>query len=170
MLNSRLKGTKISELIEKMEAMKPLIANYVKSNDVIYRAFLEAVVRFASERVSLFGTENLLEQPEFSDDAEKIKKMIKFIESPKKVHEALNGSEEMVIKIGEEDATGIGLEDVTLISRKIPMGKNKGTIALVGPTRMDYDLVVNALDYLAKELSKFFGDGKDEEEEKNEKK
>ena len=163
MLNTRLKGTKISELIDKMEAMRPLIAQYVKSNDMIYRAFVETFVKFASERVSLFGTENLLNQPEFSDDAEKIKKMIQFIESPKKMHEALNTNEEMLIKIGNDDGTDT-LEDVTFISRKIPMGKNKGTIALLGPTRMDYELVVNALDYLAEELSKFFDDRKDEEE------
>ena len=162
MLNSRLKGTRISELIDKMEAMRPLIATYVKSNDVIYRAFVEAFVKFASERVSLFGTENLLEQPEFADDAYKMKKMLKFIESPSKVSEILDDSEDMVIRIGDDEGN-LGLDDVTVISRKIPLGKSKGTIALVGPTRMDYEMVVNALDYLAEELEKFFGDGKDDE-------
>ena len=159
MLNNRLKGTRISDLIEKMEAMKPLIATFVKSNDVIYRAFIEAFVKFASERVSLFGTDNLLEQPEFSSDTEKIKKMIRFIESPSKVKKAAYSEEDMLIKIGSEDDIDPDLEDVTLISKKIPFNNgSKGTIALVGPTRMDYDLVMNALEYLAEELSKFLGE------------
>lgn len=164
LLNDRLTGTKISQLVEKMEAMKPLISEHVKANEVIYRAFLEAFVKFASERVSLFGAENLFDQPEYSDDAEKMKKMIKFIESPSKVYEMLDDDKDMVIKIGNDDGN-LDLDDVTVISKKIPIGKSKGTIALVGPTRMDYEMVVNALDYLAEELEKFFGDRKEDEEE-----
>lgn len=156
MLNNRLKGTRISDLIEKMEAMKPLISTFVKSNDVIYRAFVEAFVKFASERVSLFGTDNLLEQPEFSSDTEKIKKMIRFIESPSKVKKAAYSDKDMLIRIGSEDDEDNELEGVTLISKKIPFNNGgKGTIALVGPTRMDYDLVMNALEYIAEELAKF---------------
>lgn len=161
MLNNRLKGTPISDLIEKMEAMKPLISSFVKSNDAIYRAFLEAFVNFASERVSLFGADNLLEQPEFSSDTEKIKKMIRFIESPSKVKKAAYSNEDMLIRIGPEDDLDKELEGVTLISKKIPLNNgSKGTIALVGPTRMDYDLVMNALEFLADELSKLLGDEK----------
>lgn len=166
MMNTRLKGTPISELIDKMEAMKPIISSYVQSNDVIYRAFMEAFVKFASERVSLFGADNLLEQPEFSSDTEKIKKMLRFIDSPDKIKKAAYSEEDLFIRIGESEDIDEGLQDVTVISKKIPFsGGGKGTIALVGPTRMDYDLVMNALEYLAEELSKFLR----EERENNEK-
>ena len=158
MLNSRLKGTRISELIEKMEAMRPIMSSFVKSNDVIYRAFLEAFVKFASERVSLFGAGNLLDQPEFSSDTERLKQMIRFIESPSKVQRAAYSEEDTFIRIGQ-DENDIGLEGVTLISKKVPIGNGgRGTIALVGPTRMDYDLVMNALDYIAEELEKLLED------------
>lgn len=162
MLNNRLKGTRISELIEKMEAMKPIISSFVKSNDVIYRAFLEAFVKFASERVSLFGTGNLLDQPEFSTDTQKLKQMIRFIESPKKVQKAAYSDQDTLIRIGTDADNDVGLDGVTLISKKVPLGNGgKGTIALVGPTRMDYDLVMNALDYIADELSKLLEDNKE---------
>ena len=85
--------------------------------------------------------------------------MIRFIESPSKVKKAAYSEEDMLIKIGSEDGIDPDLEDVTLISKKIPFNNgSKGTIALVGPTRMDYDLVMNALEYLAEELSKFLGE------------
>ncbi len=159
MINKRLVGTPISQLIEKMESMKPVLESYVKSNDAIYKAFIEAFIKFASERVSLFGTENLLDQPEFSEDTEKLKKMIRFIESPSKVEKVVRSNEDIQVQIGFQDENGIELDDVALISKKIPFGSGgKGTIALVGPKRMDYDLVLNALDYLAKELEKFFND------------
>lgn len=159
MMNKRLVGTPISELIEKMESMKPVLESYVKSNDAIYKAFIEAFVKFASERVSLFGTQNLLDQPEFSEDTEKLKQMIRFIESPSKVEKVARSDEDTQIQIGFEIDKDTELDDVALISKKIPFGSGgKGTIALVGPKRMNYDLVLNALDYLAEELEKFFND------------
>ncbi len=167
MLNDRLKGTKISQLIPKMEAMKPLISNYVQQNDVIYRAFMEAFVKFASERVSLFGTENLLDLPEFDDDTEKLKQIIRFIESKERVKKVASSDEDMTISIGVENEETAGVKDVTLISKKIPLGElGKGTLALVGPTRMDYDLVVNVLDYLADELDKMFNLERKSDDEK----
>lgn len=159
MMNKRLVGTPISELIDKMEMMKPVLESYVKNNDAIYKAFIEAFVKFASERISLFGTEHLLDQPEFSDDTEKLKQMIRFIESPEQVEKAARSVEDTQIQIGFSSVDGEEMDDVALVSKKIPLGNGgKGTIALVGPKRMNYDLVLNALDYLADELEKFFNE------------
>ncbi len=159
MMNKRLIGTPISQLIEKMEMMKPVLESYVKNNDAIYKAFIEAFVKFASDRISLFGTEHLLDQPEFSDDTEKLKQMIRFIESPEQVEKAARSEEDTQIQIGFSSVDGEEMDDVALVSKKIPLGNGgKGTIALVGPKRMNYDLVLNALDYLADELEKFFND------------
>ncbi len=159
MMNKRLIGTPISQLIEKMEMMKPVLESYVKNNDAIYKAFIEAFVKFASDRISLFGTEHLLDQPEFSDDTEKLKQMIRFIESPEQVEKAARSEEDTQIQIGFSSSDGEEMDDVALVSKKIPLGNGgKGTIALVGPKRMNYDLVLNALDYLADELEKFFNE------------
>ena len=35
-------------------------------------------------------------------------------------------------------------------------GQDEGTIALVGPKRMDYQKVISALEYVASELEKYF--------------
>ena len=42
-------------LVEKMEAIKPLIQNVIQSNDALYRAFAEAFIKFTSDRMSLYG-------------------------------------------------------------------------------------------------------------------
>ncbi len=159
MINKRLVGTPISGLIEKMELMKPLLETMIKSNDLIYKAFMEAFVKFASDRVSLFGKENLFEQPEFIDDTSKLKQMMKFIESPSEVEKVMRNDKEMNVQIGFNLEDGDELDDVAMVTKKIPLGNGgKGTIALVGPKRMDYELVLNALDYLSEELEKFFDD------------
>ena len=64
-LNQRLKGTPVNQLINKMEALKPVLSDYVISHDVVYQALMETFLRFASDRLSLYGREELFNNPEF---------------------------------------------------------------------------------------------------------
>ena len=43
---------------------------------------------------------------------------------------------------------------------KIKLGDDENTIALVGPTRMDYEKAVNAIEYIKNELTKYFEEKK----------
>lgn len=158
LLNERLKGTSIAELIPKMKAIKPLLSDYVIDHDVIYQAMLEAFVGFAKDRLSAYGKEELFEQPEFKDDASKIKKLLELLDSPE-VFRDVEGDEEISIHIGGE---GKDDKDVSIISAKINIpGQKEGSIAIVGPKRMDYDNVVTSMEYLIKELEKRFAGGKE---------
>ena len=157
LINERIKGTPISMLVEKMEAIKPLIQNIIQSNDALYRAFAEAFIKFTSERMSLYGRENLLEQPEFNSDLQKFKQMLQFIDSPEELKKVIETDNSLGFHIGK-DEDGNGLENVSFVTKKIDIGDNhEGTITLVGPTRMDYDKIVNALEYLAEQLAAIYG-------------
>lgn len=159
LLNERLKGTSISELIPKMKAIKPLLSDYVIDHDVIYQAMLEAFVGFAKDRLSAYGKEELFEQPEFKDDATKIKKLLELFDSPEVFREA-EGEDEISIHIGGEKNDD---EDVSIISAKVKIpGQKEGSIAIVGPKRMDYDKVVTSMEYLVKELTKKYSDDRKE--------
>ena len=157
-LNDRLKGTPISELVEKVESLKPIISDYVVSHDVIYQALLETFIRFAGDRLSLYGRDELFNQPEFKNDADKLQEVFKLLSDKsifKEVNkEVLNESEDKVIlNIGETNP------DVSMVTTKFKIGDGEeSTITLLGPTRMDYDKVVSALEYLSEELSKYFDD------------
>ena len=161
LLNDRLKGTAIAELIPKMKAIKPLLSDYVIDHDVIYQAMLEAFVGFAKDRLSVYGKEELFEQPEFEDDATKIKKLIELFESPEVFREAQeDGDNEISIHIAGEAKDN---DDVSIISAKVKIpGQKEGSIAIVGPKRMDYDQVVSSMEYLINELEKRYSeDGKE---------
>lgn len=152
LLNERLKGTTISELIPKMKAIKPLLNDYVIDHDVIYQAMLEAFVGFAKDRLSAYGKEELFEQPEFRDDATKIRKLIELFDSPEVFREVEQDDNEISIRIGGEST---GDEDVSIISAKVKIpGQKEGSIAIVGPKRMDYGQVVNSMEYLLNEIEK----------------
>ena len=158
LINERTKGTAISGLVDKMDAIKPLIESMIHSNDIFYRAFAEAFLKFTSDRISLYGRENLLNQPEFTSDLQKFKQMMKFIDSPHQIRKIIDDDESLGVHIGR-DEDGYGLDDVAFVSKKINVGKDhNGTITLVGPSRMDYDKIVNALEYIAEQIAEIYGD------------
>lgn len=167
LLNDRLKGTSISELVPKMETIRPLLNDYIIDHDVIYQAMLEAFVSFAKDRLSAYGKDVLFNQPEFANDAEKIRKLLELFESPEIFRNMdENSNHEISIHIGGENQED---EDVSIISAKVNIpGHNEGSIAIVGPKRMDYDQVVSSMEYLLNELEKRYATSEVGKEKVNE--
>lgn len=162
LLNDRLVGTPILNLVEKMEALKPVLSDYIISHDLVYEALLETFVKFAADRLSLYGREELFNQPEFRNDADKLEKVFKLLNDPdalKSMKDELNDEEDKKIHIGDID----GNPDVSMVSAKIKLGNDTdSTIALVGPKRMDYDKVLTALEYISEALNNYFNKNKDD--------
>lgn len=170
LLNDRLKGTSISELIPKMQAIKPLINDMVINHDVIYKAMLEAFIGFAKDRLSTFGKEELFEQPEFANDASKMRKLMELLDQPDVFRKVEDENDSNIsIHIGGESNDD---DDVSIVQAKLKMpGKQERSIAVVGPKRMDYDKVVSSLEYLINELDKYYDETprKDENSERERK-
>ena len=161
MLNDRLKGTPVSGLLEKTELLKPIITEYVKNNDAVYQQIAKALLNFTTQRVSMFGSKNLLNQPEFTQDINKLSKIMKFIESPESVNQ-LFIDDEGGFGIHIADDNGDSIQDVSVISSDINIGgEHRGKIALVGPKRMDYDKVLTALEYLVDQINKLYEEDED---------
>lgn len=157
LLNARLKGTPISELVEKMESLKPLLEDYVVSHDVVYQALLETLLKFASDRVSLYGREELFSHPEFKNDTEALIRVMKLLNDASIFKEADDELEQignnLLVRIGDIE----GNPDVSIVTAKIKIGdEGENTIALLGPKRMDYDKALSAIEYLTNELNKYF--------------
>lgn len=156
LLNDRLKGTPIVELVPKMEAMRPAVTDYVVGQDVMYQALIQAFVRLAEARLNLYGKEKLFDQPEFADDAKKLRQVLSLLDDPKALSEAIR-------ETGEESAHDVEMkiagdsDDLAIVSAKVNVpGGQSTSIALVGPTRMDYDTVVGVLRYVAETLEEHF--------------
>ena len=63
----------------------------------------------------------------------------------------------------KEDDNGINIyigsenefdKDVTIIKTKYSINGEEGTIALIGPKRMEYDRVISLLDYIMRNIDK----------------
>lgn len=167
LINDRIKGTTIDNLVPKMEAIRPILSDFVLDQDILYQAILEAFIGFAKDRLETYGEEALLAQPEFSQNADSIKRLFQMLTSPEAFNKYKEGEGDILIHIGGEDEDLD--EDVSVISAKIKVpGTKNGALAIVGPKRMDYDKVVSNLTYLLNEIEKHFAskaDRKDKDEE-----
>jgi heat-inducible transcriptional repressor len=92
------------------------------------------------------GRVNLLKEPEY-DNTEDIKRIASKLEddSFKKMVNDIDGGDELKIYIGEETNFD---DNVTVIKRKYKSGGEEGTIAIIGPKRMEYERVVSLLNYM----------------------
>ena len=147
LINNLIAGTPIDEVSNKLEfEIKPIIGNYVKQHEQLYNAFYHVFNDFTNHEVSIVGRNKILEQPEFSSNIEKIKTVFNKLESS----DLLQGIEEdddnnIKVYIGNENNID---SDVTVIKTKFKQGDEEGTIAIVGPKRMEYDRVVGLLEYM----------------------
>lgn len=159
LLNSRLSGTPISDVIPKMEAMRPALTDFVVGQDAVYQTLFKAFISFAGERMNLFGKERLLDQPEFADDGKKLRQLLALLDDPSALRNALetskkSGSGDMSVKIGTPEQ---GLDDVSIVSAKLAIpGAQNASISLLGPKRMDYDRAISLLQYVSKQLDEYF--------------
>ena len=158
-LNQRLKGTPVNQLIDKMQALKPVLSDYVISHDVVYQALMETFLRFASDRLSLYGREELFNNPEFKQDAEKLERVFKLLGNSSIFKTVEPGEDGISLNIGDVE----GNPDVSMVTAKIKIGEEgEQTLTLLGPTRMDYAKVLSALEYIVNELNKYFNKGGNE--------
>lgn len=158
-LASRLVGTKISELKEKTITLKPILFDQLLDGDALYQTMLNSFVKLSNNRMIVFGKDRLLDQPEFTSNPESLKKLMDVLDSPqyfKEISQETHKKEGISIKIGAKDTD---LEDISIISAKVNLpGAEDKIISLVGPTRMDYEKAVMAIESLIDELHKRYRD------------
>ena len=142
-------GTSIDKVSEILEyQVKPIIAQYVKQHEVLYNAFYSAFSDFTNESVKVNGRKNILMQPEFND-ADKIRDIISKFEDKEIVESIKEEDNGINIYIGSENNFD---DDVTVIKTKYVINGEEGTIALIGPKRMEYERVIALLNYIKENI------------------
>ena len=138
-------GTSIDKVSEILKyQVKPIIAQYVRQHEVLYNAFYSAFSDFTNGSVKVNGRKNILMQPEFND-ADKIRDIISKFEDKEIVESIKEEDNGINIYIGSENNFD---DDVTVIKTKYTINGEEGTIALIGPKRMEYERVIALLNYI----------------------
>ena len=149
LINKLLIGTPINEVNTKLEfEIKPIIDQYIKQHEAIYNAFYDVFSEFTSRNVSFMGKTNMLNQPEFNN-IEKVKKIYGKLDKEETLRNISAKDGNINIYIGKESKVD---DDVTIIKTKYKAGNEEGTIAIIGPKRMEYERVVNCLNFIKENI------------------
>lgn len=154
-INKMLVGTPILKVSERLELeIKPIIKKHIYQYETIYNIFYDALSDFASAgNVHVSGRAKIFEQPEYND-ADEMKRLANKFEDMsliKKVEHQADKDDDIKIYIGEETEFD---PNVTIIRKKYKIDGEEGTIAVIGPKRMDYGRIVGLLNYVDEELDK----------------
>ena len=151
-INKLIVGTPIDEVSAALEfEVKPIIGKYVKQHEAIYNAFYNAFTDFVQDPVvKMSGTKNILMQPEF-DDTNKIREIISKFEDKDIVSNIKENKNGVNVYIGSESEFD---DDVSIIKTHYNLNGEEGTLALIGPKRMEYDRVITLLNYIMENIDK----------------
>lgn len=129
----------------------------VVEDKLIFSSLLQAVRKMTGRRqeqkVFLGGTKQLLNQPEFRD-VERVRNLLGILEEEKVLKDLFQGGEDSGLKvtIGSENKF-TGIQDCSMVQATYRLnGQIVGTMAVLGPTRMEYGKVISVMDYLHKYL------------------
>jgi len=153
-LNERLIGTPLIHLQRiLLQETKTILEQHINQAGALYSSFQEAISIAPEERLYFGGKMNMMNQPEFSD----VQKMKNFFELIEKGAPSTTFFEDLgkgiAVRIGSEN-THDAMGNFSVITATYSAGESmSGSIAIVGPTRMDYGRVITLLDLLSRDLS-----------------
>ena len=154
-INKMLIGTPIKDVSERLEfEIKPIIANEIQNYERVYNIFYNAFTDFVDDtnNVKVTGKAKVLEQPEYNDP-ESIKKLAYKLEDKSFIKKVTSscGTDEIKVYIGSDSLVD---DNTTVIKKTYDINGEKGTIAIIGPKRMDYAKVYGLIDYVLDEIKK----------------
>ncbi len=131
--------------------VKPVIDKYVKEHEALYNAFYTAFSDFAPKPdIHMSGTSNLLKEPEFNDVG-KIRNILGKFEDKDIIRNISEEDDGIKVYIGSENNID---DDVSVIKTYYYKDGEEGTIALIGPKRMEYDRARALLNYIKENIGK----------------
>ena len=153
LINKALIGTPLDKVNERLELeIKPCIKEVIERYEEIFNFFSTAFNDFTMKKsdVIFSGKTNLLDFKEYSEP-DKIKDMISKLEDIDLVKRIDTGEDDINIYIGEETEFD---PDVTIVKTHYKVGHDEGTLAIIGPKRMEYERVVTLLNFLKNYIDK----------------
>lgn len=148
-INKMLVGTPINDVGKRLELeVKPVIKNQIKQYETVYNIFYDAFNDFVNNNsnIHVTGKTKIFEQPEYNDINE-LKRLANKLEDNNLITKVEEVSDEDNIKvyIGDENEFD---SNCTIIRKKYHVNGEEGTIAVIGPKRMDYQRIVGLLEYI----------------------
>jgi len=142
-----------SQILQQAFAKKE-IESFIEYQTQLVNSFIHAFSKFAQDNFYLSGVTNVFDQPEFHN-AKHIKSFVDMLDRRELV-KLIGSPEGLDIRFGS-DLSLFPMDNCTVISVPYHINETEhGTIAVVGPTRMEYSKVIPLLEYIASNLGKLY--------------
>ena len=156
--NDILYDCPIGKVSEKLtyEINQQKVKDLMVYNQTIIDTFLDAFAKFTQSKYYLSGQNKMLYQPEFND-VERVRDLLSFFEK-NEIFKLVDDTTKtgLTVKIGKDNEIR-AMQDCTVITVPYDLSDTQqGTIAIVGPTRMEYQKVIPLIKYLASHMSKLY--------------
>lgn len=130
------------------------IIEYMEYQEKIIDTFVNVFRQMSEENIYLTGMGHMLVQPEFSD-VKQLKELMYMLDR-KELVKMIGHTNKLSIRIGRE-ASFMPTDSCTIISVPYYVSEeDQGTIAIIGPTRMEYSKVIPLMEYVAKNIAKLY--------------
>lgn len=141
--------------ILKSEGVNEIISQYIDYQEEILSTFEKAFGEFSQTNTYRSGIDTIFEIPEFRD-VDRIRDIMQAV-NDQKINSILTApTNGLSVRIGQENTIRT-MANCTVISVPYQIGdEDAGTIAVIGPTRMEYRRVIPLLEYIANNMSKLF--------------
>ncbi len=149
LINKYIKGTPLDEVSAKLEfEVKPIISDSINYQRKIFDAFMDFMndVTEANDDIKYAGKNNILKN---FNDANKIRNILDKFEDKDFINHIKEKEDGINIYIGDESEFD---NDVSIIKTGYNVDGIEGTIAIVGPKRMEYERVTTLLKYIKDNL------------------
>lgn len=153
-LNERLTGVPIVDLKNKIyKEVALLLKQHIHNYESLVVTLADSFTTKEPAKLFFGGKTNMLRQPEFHD-IEKVHTLLSMIEQEHGFYELIKqNSTGITVKIGRENKNS-ALEDCSLITATYSVGAEQvGTLAILGPTRMEYSRVISLLSTFSNDLT-----------------
>jgi heat-inducible transcriptional repressor len=153
-LNDRLAGVPLEDLNDKIyKEVAMLLRQHIHNYDLMLYTIADSLKMPSNEKLFFGGKTNMLSQPEFHDVA-KLRSLLTMIDQEEWIYNLIrNDSAGIHVKIGRENNNSV-MDNCSLITATYSAGaENLGTIAILGPTRMEYSRVISLLQFFSKDLT-----------------
>jgi heat-inducible transcriptional repressor len=158
-LNAELAGAVFEELAFKLATPAPA-AQFDAARAHIAVEIQRIVTGSTWERIYRGGTANILTREKFSD-LETAGGIVGVLEQPMVLAALLGqakGEGTMIVLIGQEHSIQQMQACATVLASYGLGDQRRGTLAVIGPTRMDYPLTISAVNLVARSLSGLLDD------------
>ncbi len=156
LLNETLHDCPISEIDKKLKDIQNIedIQRSIEYYDELVGVFIRTLSDMVKDKYFVSGQTNILNFPEFQD-IEKVRDIFNMMSEQNIFRLVSINNTDITVNIGQENQIK-SMEDCTVISVPYDNGNGqRGAIAVIGPTRMEYQKIIPLLEYIAKYLERF---------------